>query len=308
MTDQEDNDKEVVNTSEEVEVEVIDDTPEKDKGIPRRAEGVQPDIPDEDEIGNYSDRVQSRIKKLSYEFHEERRAKEEAIRLQEEAVNFAKTKNKEIEDLRKRLRQSDVQSHTHVAARVDAEMAKTKKELKDAYESGDSDAIVDAQEKMSTLAGARAQITARSNSMKNQQETEKPVEEFNQKPVPRVNIPEPDPKAKDWASKNSWFGKDKPMTSYVFGLHEKLVSEGYDPASDEYYSEIDKDLKNTFPNRYDSGNVQNRGNVVAPAGRNSGSNPRKVNLTQSEVKLAKRLGITTQQFAAQKLKEMNNVG
>lgn len=290
--------------NDDFEIEVVDDTPEFDRGKPRRANDSEAQIPDDDEIQSYSEGVQKRIKQLKFEYHEERRRKEEAARLQEEALRYAQQVKAENENLRKTLAEGEGVLVNQAKGRVAAELDKAKAAYKAAYESGDSDALIDAQERLSALQAEKM----RYDSYRPQQRQQQAPQPQYAQPQPRV--PRPDDKALDWAKKNPWFEQDSEMTGYAYGLHEKLVRSGVDPRSDEYYNQIDRAVRRVFPDRFDGGKIEEAaphrqaGNVVAPAAR-SGKTPRKVQLTSTQVALAKRLGLSNEQYAAQLLKEMN---
>jgi hypothetical protein len=289
------------------EIEVVDDTPEEDQGKPRRAENAEPQVPSDDEVEKYSEGVQKRIKQLKFEYHEERRAKEEAARLQEEALKYAEQIKNENEKLRKTLDEGEGVLVNQAKGRVAAEIDKAKIAYKAAYESGDPDALVDAQEKLSALQAEKLKYES-FKPQPRQQQTPQPQPQYQQ-PTPQP--PKPDQRALDWAAKNDWFEKDPEMTGYAYGLHEKLVKSGIDPRSDQYYNEIDNAVRRVFPDKFDDGPVieesapqRQTGNVVAPAAR-SGKKPRKVQLTSTQVSLAKRLGLTNEQYAAQLMKEVS---
>ncbi len=288
------------------EIEVVDDTPEEDQGKPRRAENAEPQVPSDDEVEKYSEGVQKRIKQLKFEYHEERRAKEEAARLQEEALKYAEQIKQENEKLRKTLDEGEGVLVNQAKGRVAAEIDKAKIAYKTAYESGDPDALVDAQEKLSALQAEKLKYES-FKPQPRQQQTPQPQPQYQQ-PTPQP--PRPDQRALDWAAKNDWFEKDPEMTGYAYGLHEKLVKSGIDPRSDQYYNEIDNAVRRVFPDKFDDGPIieesapqRQTGNVVAPAAR-SGKKPRKVQLTSTQVALAKRLGLSNEQYAAQLMKEM----
>ncbi len=286
------------------EVEVVDDTPEQDKGKPRRAEGSEPQIPSDDEIENYNDNVQKRIKQLKFEFHEERRAKEEAGRLQDEALRYAEHIKQENDNLRKTLEEGEGVLVNQAKGRVTAEIDKAKIAYKTAYEAGDSDALIEAQEKLSSLQVEKSKY-----------------DNYRPKPAPKpapepqyeqetIKPPKPSDMGMEWAEKNTWFQNDPEMTGYAFGVHEKLVKSGIAPDTEEYYTKIDDAVRRVFPDKFDDGPIieesapqRQAGNVVAPAPR-SGKKPRKVQLTSTQVSLAKRLGLSNEQYAAQLMKEM----
>ena len=286
------------------ELEIVDDTPEEDKGKPRRAEDAEAQIPEDDEIANYSESVQKRIKQLKFEFHEERRRKEEASRLREEAVNYARNITEENKKLRKSLEEGEGVLVEQAKGRVDAELERAKLSYKEAYETGDPDKLIDAQEKLSALQNEKFRV-----------ESFKPTPSAEQKMPAHLEakpeVQEPDSRTKEWASKNEWFGSDTEMTGYAFGVHERLVREGVHTSSDEYYQKIDEAMRRTFPDKFDGQQVEaapvrQTGSVVAPAQR-SAKKPRRVQLTSTQVSLAKRLGLTAEQYAAQLLKEASNV-
>ena len=284
------------------EIEVIDDTPEPDKGKPRRAENAQPNVPDDDEVEKYSEGVQKRIKQLKFEYHEERRAKEESSRLQEEALRFAQQVKAENEQLRKTLSEGEGVLVNQAKGRVSAELDKAKSAFKSAYESGDPDALLAAQEQLNVLQNEKV----RYDNYKPKPQSPQPQPQYQ---APAAQPPKPDKLAMDWASRNDWFEKDPEMTGYAYGLHEKLVKSGVDPRTEEYYNELDTAVRRVFPDKFgdeiieESAPQRQAGNVVAPAAR-SGKRPRKVQLTSTQVSLAKRLGLSNEQYAAQLMKEM----
>lgn len=299
-------DVELENTNE-LEVDIVDDTPEADKGKPRRAEDAEPQIPEDDEIANYSENVQKRIKQLKYEFHEERRRKEEAARLQDEAVNYARQVYEENQKLRKTLEEGEGVLVEQAKTRVSAQLDRAKAEYKEAYETGDPDKLIEAQEKLTALQNEKFRV----ESYKPKPQPE--VKEVPQPLAEKQKVPEPDARTKAWASENEWFGKDSAMTGYAFGVHESLVKEGLNPQTqaDEYYSRIDAEMRQRFPDKFgeqtiEDAPVRQTGPVVAPAQR-SAKKPRRVQLTSTQVALAKRLGLTAEQYAAQLLKEASNV-
>ena len=291
------------------EIEVVDDTPEEDKGKPRRAENAEPQVPSDDEVEKYSEGVQKRIKQLKFEYHEERRAKEEAARLQDEALKYAQQIQQENDKLRKSLNENEDVLLGQAKGRVAAEIDRAKVAYKAAYESGDPDALIEAQEKLSALQVEKS----RYDTYKPKPRAEAPVQQPQQPQQPQQQqeqVRKPDQRALDWAAKNDWFEKDPEMTGYAYGLHQKLVNSGVDPNTEQYYTEIDNAVRRVFPDRFDDVSFEETapqrqaGNVVAPAAR-SGKKPRKVQLTSTQVSLAKRLGLSNEQYAAQLMKDMN---
>ena len=290
----------------EFEVDIIDDTPDEDKNKPRRGDDAEAQIPEDDEIANYSENVQKRIKQLKFEYHEERRRKEEAARLQDEAVDYARKVYEENQKLRKTLEEGEGVLVEQAKSRVEAELDRAKAAYKEAYETGDPDKLIDAQEKLNSLQNEKFRVE--SYRPRPQQVQQEPVQ-LQRKP----RVPEPDAKTKAWASENEWFGNDSEMTGYAFGVHESLVRQGINPQSqaDEYYNRIDQSMRQRFPDKFggqqvEAAPVRQAGSVVAPAGR-SAKKSRRVQLTSTQVALAKRLGLSAEQYAAQLLKESSNV-
>ena len=305
MTDKNDDFEVDVEGEDELEIEVQDDTPEPDKGKPKAPEvETETKGADEDDLEGYSDSVKKRINKLKFDQHAERRAKEEAVRLREEAIAYAEKVRKENEELRKAYAEGETVLVGQTKARLESELASARSAYKAAYESGDADAVLAAQEKLLKLQVENDRV---------QNYKPRPVQQ--QAPAPQQQaapqIAKPDDRAMQWAEKNSWFMKDKAMTGFAMGVHEDLVAQGIDPKSDLYYSKIDDAVRRTFPDRFDDGPIEEKaprrqaGTVVAPAARSTKA-PRKIVLTSSEAALAKRLGVPLKVFAAQKLKDMQN--
>jgi hypothetical protein len=308
MTDKNDDIEIELDNDDDLEIEVQDDTPEKDRGKPKAAE-VEPEVKagaDDDDLEGYSESVKKRINKLKFDQHAERRAKEEAVRLREEAISYAEKVRKENEQLRKAYSEGETVLVTETKARVDSELAAAKIDYKAAYESGDADAVLAAQEKLIRLQNQQERL-------QNYKPRGAPApQEAPQAAKPAApQVAKPDDRAMKWAESNQWFMKDKTMTGFAMGLHEDLVAQGIDPASDLYYNKIDAAVRRTFPDKFDDGNTEEKaprrqtGPVVAPAVRSTKA-PRKVVLTSTEAALAKRLGVPLKVFAAQKLKDMQN--
>ena len=279
-----------------VEIDVVDDTPEEDQGRPERT--GEPYDPSDEEIEEYSEGVQKRIKKLRFEFHEERRAKEKAERENTEAFTYAQRLLEENNQIKEALQQHQEVLQKSQSERLATEVAAQRRRYKDAYESGDAEELAAAQEDLSRAVASHERISAAP-----------PPQRLQAAPPPDQPAPQVDPKAQDWLKKNSWFGEDRTMTGYAYGLHEQLVTqEGIDPRTDAYYERIDNEMRTRFPDKFgeatsSSGNGASLGNVVAPATRGTGKGPRKISLTQTQVALAKRLGITPEQYAQQVLKD-----
>ena len=185
-------------------------------------------------------------------------------------------------------------------------MDKAKTAYKAAYESGDPDALLAAQEQLTTIQNEKYRVDNYKPQPRAQAQST-PQPQYEQQ-TPQV--PKPDQRALDWAAKNDWFEKDSEMTGYAYGLHEKLVKSGIDPRSEEYYTEIDNAVRRIFPDKFDDGQIEEEapqrqnGSVVAAPSKTT-KKPRTVRLTSTQASLAKRLGLTNEQYAAQLMKEMS---
>lgn len=291
--------KEVEN---DLEVEVVDDTPPQDRG---RKPAEPPAEVTEDELAEYSEKVKKRIQHFSRGYHDERRRAEAAQREREEAVKFAQNLVEENKKL-KAEREKNLNALLEQAkARSAVELDQAKRAYKEAFETADADKIVEAQEAL-TAAKIKADKVANFKPTPLQVK-ETPVKQESTALTP-PSEPEPDPKAVAWQKENKWFGTDDEMTSLALGLHQKLVREGIDPQSDDYYARINRRMRQLFPDQFESDDEPaekpRRTSVVAPASRSTA--PRKVVLTESQVKLAKRLGLTPEQYARQVAEDMRN--
>ena len=304
------------------DVEIIDDRPEQDKKTPRSDEQKTSDQEDlETEIDNVDDRVKKRIGKLKYEWHEERRAKEAAEKLRDESVNFAKQQSEENRRLQALVQRGESALMTQVKAKAETQLEQAKQFHKNAYEAGDADQLTDATQEMlkaqSELKVADDHLAKQARQQQQQQNA--PIQ---QQPLP-TKAPPIDQKAVVWLKDNPWFGSDdqKEMTALAYGIHETLITkEGVSPQSDKYYEEVSKRMRVRFPdyfgmeNSNEDSNVvaetvtsRNTQSVVAPSTRNNGSKPRKVQLTSTQVALARRLGLSPERYAKELIKERNNV-
>lgn len=291
----------IVDTPEEnvdIDIEVVDDTPPEDRG--RKPSEPPEDVTDE-ELKEYSEKVAKRIKRFSKGYHDERRAKEEALRQAQELERFAK----QLVEENKRLKQSQDLAHSTMLDTgkklVETELAEAKRKYKEAYDAGDSDALIEAQEALN-----RAQLRAErlaSFKPKALQPTETPVKDEPKQP----QVPQIGPKERAWAAKNTWFGRNTGMTAYAIGVHTELTKElGIDPTSDEYYEKLDSRMREKFPEAFDEQysidgegdeGKPRRATVVAPATRSTA--PKKVVLTKTQVEAAKRLGVPLEEYAKQ---------
>ena len=230
----------------------------------------------------------------------------EAERREKEALNFAEQIKKERDELQTKFTKLDDGYVNEFSNRVKSELETAKNTLKAAVAKGDVDAQVAANQALARLAIEQERINATEeqrklyeNSQENAGQTiQQPVQSNIQQPPP----PKPDPKAEAWAEKNEWFGKDEAMTYASFGIHKKLVEEeGYNPSSDEYYEEIDRRLRQEFPQKFNDGGEVQGGKqpvqTVASATRTTRTGRKTVRLTPSQVAIAKKLGVPLEEYA-----------
>jgi hypothetical protein len=266
------------------EIEVVDDTPEQDRGRKPMKEAPS-DITD-DELSQYSDGVKKRIQHFSKGYHEERRAKEAAFREREEAMRLAQSL---VEENKKLKAQGEQAIHEQAKKAVEAEVTTAKQKVREALESGDPNHIVYWQEQL-------AKAVNKSERVNNFKPTPVQTDEnVVQTEAQAVSAPPVDRKAVEWQRQNTWFGTDEEMTGFAIALHNKLVNSGVDPQSDEYYRRVNARVREVFPSAFPSEKRQS--NVVAPATRSTA--PKKVVLTKSAVEIAKRLGVPLELYAKQ---------
>ena len=294
------------------DVEIEDDTPKKDRG--RKPDDTPPEDPTEDELASYDEKVQSRLKKFTRGYHDERRAKEEALREREAAEKLAK----QLWDQNRKLQeQVSLGSRAYIEqskSSAEMEFENAKKRYKEAYESGDSDAVVDAQAEVS-------RATLNLDKVQNM----RPLQaEENDVQIPQRSTNQPNVSQRDqrWMQKNTWFGTDPEMTASALGLHQKLAKEhGADfVGSDDYYKRVDATMRRRFPEYYDDTQsdeddtpskkvsepayedepprrATKPANVVAPASRSTP--PNRIRLKASEAAIARRLGVPLEEYAKQ---------
>jgi len=291
-------------TDEQIIIEVEDNTPAEDRNKPPMEEKVKEDLYN-DELEDYSTKVKKKLIQMKRLAHEERRDKENAVREQQEAVNFAQKVMEENKRLKTNLDNSEKNVLATVQRAVQMELEAAKKDYREAYDSGDTDKVMDAQERLT-------QATLKADKVKNFKPTplqeEKPVVQTAPEPTPQYR---PDPSAQAWQQQNPWFGEDEEMTSLALGLHEKLRREGVQVSSQEYYRKIDATIRRRFPEKFEEEAEQNerpaarKSSVVAPATRTTA--PKRVRLNPSELSLAKKLNLTPEQYAKAKIEmEANN--
>lgn len=285
-------------TSEEsdIELEVVDDTPPEDRG--RKPLDREVEDPSDDEVAEYSDKVQKRIKELSHARHDERRAKEAALREREEAARIAQ----QLLEENKRLRETynaGAQTYTEMASqKAEMEMQFARQKLKEAQETYDTDQIIAAQEE---LAAARYRLE-QAKSFK-PSALQIPETDVYSQPTQQQSGATYDPKAAKWQSRNQWFGNDDEMTSLALAVHKKLVENGVDPRTDTYYERIDARMREVFPDYFGEARREPKrpATVVAAPTRTAGKKVG-VKLTKTQEALAKRLNLTNEQYAREVLK------
>lgn len=285
-----------------VEIEVVDDTPEDDRG--RRPLTAEEEDDREDEMENYSDKVKKRINQMNHKFHDERRAKEQMAREREEALRIAQSILTENEKLKETLTWGQQAYTLEAQAKIEYAQKLAEDRYRRAHEAGDTEGTLEASKELNELAIQKDRLSnyvTQAVAQKNQPLQESNTQVYNPQPAPEAPARPRDPKAEDWAARNPWFGKDEEMTSLAYGLHQKLVNSGIDPTSDEYYQNIDSGIRQRFPEKFDR--PKKASSPVAPVGRTTAS--KKVTLTASQVAIAKRLGVPLEVYAKHAMKEQN---
>lgn len=287
---------------EEIELEIVDDRPPQDRRPPAKASEDEEES--DEELQSYSAKVRKRIDKLKYQQHEERRQREAAERMREEAVRFAQELNQKNQRYEQVIQRGETALVQQIKARASIALEQAKSAYKDAYERGDTEKIIEAQEKLLNAQGEIKEAERYERNLKAR--PEKPAETTTNQP----QRPQPSPKAVEWVKRNPWFGPqgNREMTALAYGVHESLVRDhGVQPDTDEYYQKIDEAMRARFPEHFERDNAQRApAPVVAPSTRNNGAKPRRIQLTATQVSLAKRLGLTPEQYAKQLIKESAN--
>jgi len=290
--------KEDETLDDEIIVEVEDTTPSEDRNKTPLPEKVREELYS-DELEDYSTKVKKKLLQMKKLAHDERREKDAALREQNETIEFAKRLMDENKKLKANLSNSENNVLASVTRTVEMEMESAKKAYREAYDSGDTDKVMEAQERLT-------QATLKADKVKNFRPQPVPREEtVVQTPQPQVQRPAPDPTAVAWQQENTWFGEDEEMTSLALGLHEKMQREGVKVASQEYYSRLNATIRKRFPEKFEDADEQEdrpsrRSSVVAPATRTTSA--KRVKLTVGELNLAKKFKLTPEQFAAEKIK------
>ena len=283
-------DFDVQSEEEKIEFEVEDDTPTKDRGREPAPKELVEEL-ENDELEDYSEKVKIKLKQLKRVWHDERRAKEAVEREREEAFNIAQRLLEENKSLKNRTVEYGKEA-------ADRALAEARQQYKEAYEAGDSERLIDAQERLTEAKFRLQKQEADENAL---QQPEVDVQMQQQPPVR-------DSKVLAWQQRNPWFGQDEEMTSLALGLHEKLKRSGVSVGSDEYYERIDSTMKKRFPENFEDvqeeRTVETRttkpSNVVAPATRTTGS--KKIKLSNTQMATIKKLGITPEQYVREVLK------
>jgi hypothetical protein len=298
---------------DDIKIEIEDDTPPEDRNRAPLPQELVEEL-EKDDLEEYSDKVKKRLSQMKKVWHDERREKERFLREKDEALRFAQAKVEEVNRLKQRVNTGDRAYIEEVTRATKNELTTAKNKLKSAYESGDPDLIANAQEELTDVKlklrdyeRAKPALQAPENDVESEQQTREPTR----------NTPPTDHKAVEWSKKNTWFGSDEEMTALALGLHEKLVRSGVDPTSDEYYRRVDTTMRKRFPEAFEDDDTQTTeqerekpvsrtkpANVVAPATRSTA--PKQIRLTQTQVALAKRLGLTNEAYARELMKLENN--
>ena len=277
---------------DELDIEVVDDTPKADRN--RKVSEPPPDVTDE-ELEQYSEKVRNRIKHFNKGYHDQRRAKESAQREKDELERYAQQVLEENRQLKGSVNKNQEALLDQAKKNVTVELDAQRQAYRTAYEAGDTEAVVEAQE---GLTNAKIQSDKLDNfEIPSLQEEETPVQMDGSNNPPQVEV---DVKAEAWQEANPWFKSDDEMRGFAYGLHTKLVNGGVDPRSDEYYETIDSRMRKVFPDYFQEEEPEKpkrRSNVVAPATRSTA--PKKVRLTQTQVALANRLGVPLEEYAKQ---------
>ena len=287
---------EAADQEEEFEIEIEDDTPPPDRGREPLPKDIVEQL-DKDELEEYSDNVKTKLKQMKKVWHDERREKEQALREQQEAIAYAKRVLEENNALKGRLSRGEQSFINTYKSAAELELDAAKRAYKEAYDMGDPDKLVDAQERLND---AQYKVRRANEYVPALQQQEVEVQR-----EPEVPVARPDPKMVAWQERNQWFGKDPEMTSLALGLHQKLVAEygqSY-PSTDEYWQKVDDTMRRRFPEAFpeqqetqstNRQRTEKAATVVAPATRTTAS--KKVKLKQSTVNTIKKLGITPEAY------------
>ena len=313
MSDNQEITVDIGDVSDEIEVTVQDDTPEDERNRDPLPEDLVKEL-EADELEDYSEKVKVRLKQMKKVWHDERRAKEAADRERSEAVAFAQRLIEENKALKNKTTKSENALFESYKQTVDRELKQAQEDYKQAFESGDSDRVLEANQALMSAQYKHAQVQGAVKNTLQPQENEVHIEP-EQEEKPKIA---PDKKVIAWQERNPWFGSNRPMTALALGLHEEMVEEhgmAY-ATTDEYYSRIDKTMREKFPEAFaketqtgggkPSRSANKPATVVAPASRSTA--PKKVVLSETQVRLAKKFGITPEQYAREYMKLENQNG
>jgi hypothetical protein len=298
----EDKGKPARNAEPEIEIEIEDDAPAEDRGRQPLPKPLVEEL-EKDELDQYDDNVKTKLKQMRKVWHDERREKESALREQQEAVTLAQRLLEENKRIKGILTNGEKEYVSTIQSNADMELKMAQRAYKEAYEAGDSDKVLEAQQALQ-IANIKM-MQAKNFRMPSLQEQEVPVQQQPVQYQPAPYVPEPDNKAVAWQKRNSWFGQDRGMTAFALGLHEELRDSGVEVGSDEYYRELDNTMRKRFSEKFESQEDNRQGTrtrpstVVAPAVRSTA--PNKVKLKQSQVNLARKLGLTPEQYVKAQL-------
>ena len=295
VLDNEDEDEDEYEDDDDIEIEIIDDIPKRDRN---KTPSEPPEDVTKEELESYSEKVRKRISHISKGYHDERREKEKALRERQELEKFAQR----LVEENKKLKSSEAKSNKllleEAKEKVNFEYNEAKRKYKEAYELGDTDKVLEAQELLTT---AKIRADKLANIKLDALQTE--IEPVQYQAEKYTNVTPVDERAEAWRQENTWFNTDIEMTSYALGLHNKLINDGVDPTSDKYYEVINTRMRKLFPEKFEDQLVEEvekpkrRSNVVAPATRSTA--PKKIRLTATQVAIAKRLGLSNKQYAEQ---------
>lgn len=286
----------------DLEIEVVDDTPENDRGRKPSKEPVQNPEDDDDELDSYGEKVQKRIRHLNRRYHDERRVKEAIQREHDELTNHARRIQEENKALKRQLASGSEVFIAKSVSEAEALLAAAKREVREAHENGDSDKLVDAQEKLARAVASLEEAKRLKPLTVESEEAYIPHTETSH----QQTVEPPSESALAWADRNRWFGENERMTAMAYVIHGELVKDGVELDTPEYYEKIDAGMREVFPQYFDAERTKyGRDNqprtrpnsVVAPASRSTA--PGKIRLTKTQVAIAKRLGVPLEEYARQ---------
>ena len=293
-----------------IEIEIDDDTPEQDRGVKPMPKEIVQKL-EEDELDKYSAEAKEKLAQLKKVWHDERREKEAAMREQQEAVRVAQRLLDENKKLKQAYSTGEKTYIETVQNATELELEVAKRSYKEALETGDSDRIVEAQAKLNSAAIKSDKVKNFQPTALQEEENEVQIPQLQERPVT------PDAKTQEWTEKNAWFGPKKSMTAYALGLHEELIDEygkGF-VGTDQYFQRIDKEMRKVFSEYFDTSEPQTKveveeeskpsqkskpSTVVAPATRSTSS--KQIRLKPSQIALARKLGLSPEQYARELLK------